>query len=83
VLHRAGVRQAPSERLAAQLLLFDGYEGVDPSHPLGGRDGGEDILCTRDGRRCLAAVYFPRGQQKFREIKSKFRGDFQKATKMR
>jgi hypothetical protein len=36
-------------------------------------------LCTKDGLRCLAAVYFPRGQQKLREIKSKFRGDFQKA----
>jgi hypothetical protein len=71
--------QAPSERLAAQLLLFDGYEGVDPSHPLGGPDGGKDILCTKDGLRCLAAVYFPREQQKLREIKSKFRGDFRKA----
>ena len=71
--------QAPSERLAAQLLLFDGYLGVDPSHPLGGPDGGKDILCTRDGFRCLAAVYFSRGQQEFREIKNKFRGDFGKA----
>jgi hypothetical protein len=71
--------QAPSERLAAQLLIFAGYEGVDPSHPLGGPDGGMDILCTKDGLRCLAAVYFPRGQQKLREIKRKFRGDIQKA----
>lgn len=71
--------QAPSEGLAAQLLLFDGYENVDPSHPYGGRDGGKDILCTKDGLRCLTAVYFPRGQQNLREIKSKFRGDFQKA----
>ena len=71
--------QAPSERLAAQLLLFDGYEDVDPSHPLGGPDGGKDILCTKDGLRCLAAVYFPSRQQKLREIKRKFRGDFQKA----
>jgi hypothetical protein len=36
-------------------------------------------LCTKDDLRCLAAVYFPRGQQKLREIKTKFRGDFQKA----
>ena len=71
--------QAPAERLAAELLLFDGYEEVDPSHPLGGPDGGKDILCTRDGLRCLAAVYFPRGQQAFGEIKSKFQGDFGKA----
>jgi len=48
--------QAPSERLAVQLLLFGGYEDVDPSHPLGGPDGGENILCKKDGLRCLAAV---------------------------
>jgi hypothetical protein len=71
--------QAPSEGLAAQLLLFDGYENVDPSHPYGGPDGGKDILCTKGSLRCLAAVYFPRGQQKLTKIKSKFRGDFQKA----
>lgn len=71
--------QAPSERLAVQLLLFNGYEDVDPSHPLGGKDGGQDILCAKDGLRCLAAVYFPRGQQNFREIKKKFQSDFQKA----
>jgi hypothetical protein len=62
-----------------QLLLFSGYEDVDPSHPLGGRDGGKDILCTKDGLRCLAAVYFPREPQNFREIKKKFQSDFQKA----
>jgi hypothetical protein len=32
--------QAPSERLAVQILLFNGYEDVDPGHPLGGQDGG-------------------------------------------
>lgn len=71
--------QAPSERLAVQLLLFSGYEEVDPSHPLGGPDGGEDILCKKDGLRCLAAVHFPREPQNFREIKKKFQSDFQKA----
>lgn len=71
--------QPPSERLAAQILHFDGYQDVDPSHPLGGRDGGKDILCTRDGLRCWAAVYFPRGQQDFKTIKDKFLDDFQKA----
>jgi hypothetical protein len=71
--------QAPSERLAAQILLFDGYEGLDPSHPLGGPDGGKDILCTKDGLHCLAAVYFPKGHQNFRETKKKFRGDLGKA----
>ena len=71
--------EAQSERLAAQILHFDGYEDVDPSHPLGGPDGGKDILCMKVGLRCLAAVYFPRGQQDFRTIKDKFLGDFQKA----
>jgi hypothetical protein len=71
--------QAPSERLAAQILLFDGYESVDPSHPLGGPDGGKDILCRKDGLHCLAGVYFPRGHQNFKETKKKFRSDLQKA----
>jgi hypothetical protein len=43
--------QAPSERLAVQILLFNGYEDVDPGHPLGGQDGGQDILCAKDGLR--------------------------------
>jgi hypothetical protein len=71
--------QAPSERLAVQLLLFSGYEDVDPSHPHGGPDGGQDILCKKDGLRCLAAVYFPREPQNFSETKKKFQSDFQKA----
>lgn len=71
--------QAQSERLAAQILDFDGYTAIDPVHPLGGRDGGADILCKRDGLQCLAAVYFPMGLHGFREVKKKFLGDFQKA----
>lgn len=31
---------APSERLAAQILHHEGFEAIDPSHPLGGKDGG-------------------------------------------
>ena len=34
--------QTPSERLAAQLLVASDYKDVDPSHPLGGPDGGRD-----------------------------------------
>jgi hypothetical protein len=70
--------QTPSERLAAQLLLADDYESLDPSHPLGGPDGGADISCTKDGRLCIAAVYFARGQQRFGVIRSKFVDDFRK-----
>jgi hypothetical protein len=71
--------QAPSERLAAQLLIFDGYKDVEPTHPLGGPDGGTDISCTMDGLPCRAAVYFPRGQQRFKTIKDKFLDDLRKA----
>lgn len=51
--------QAPSERLAAQVLLAEGYEDLDPSHPLGGPDGGRDAVCRKNGQTCLMAVYFP------------------------
>lgn len=67
--------QAPSERLAAQVLLAEGYTDVDPSHPLGGRDGGADALAMRDGLRWLMAAHFPRGQQPLKDITDKFNGD--------
>jgi len=73
--------QAPSERLAAQLLLNDGYKDLDPSHPLGGRDGGKDAVCTKDGLGWAMAVYFPRGQQSFEDIKKKFAADLGGARK--
>ena len=67
--------QAPSERLAAQILLSDGFIELDPSHPLGGKDNGKDGLCFKHGQQWIMAVHFPRGQQEFGTIKSKFRGD--------
>lgn len=67
--------QGPSERLAAQILLESGYEDLDPSHPLGGKDGGKDAVCNRNGQRWVMAVYFPRGQQDFTTIKQKFISD--------
>ena len=74
--------QQESERLAARLLPIDGYEAVDPSHPLGGPDGGKDICCKRDGKDFIVAVYFPRGQKQFREIKEKFKSDLNKTKKL-
>ena len=68
--------QAQSERLAAQILLHEGYKDLDPSHPLGGKDGGKDAVCSKDDHQWLMAVYFPRGQQSFRKIKKKFLDDF-------
>jgi hypothetical protein len=64
-----------AERLAALLLHAEGYRDVDPSHPLGGPDGGKDALAIRDGERWIMAVYFPRGQQPLGEIKAKFAAD--------
>lgn len=64
--------QAPSERLSAQILLDQGYKELDPSHPLGGPDGGKDALAVRNGKVWLMAVYFPKGQQTFTAIEKKF-----------
>jgi hypothetical protein len=67
--------QTPSERLAAQILLRDGFTGLDPSHPLGGRDGGKDALANKEGVLFAMAVYFPRGTKAFNDIRSKFEKD--------
>lgn len=73
--------QTPSERLAAQILIHEGYTSLDPSHPLGGPDTGKDAICQKEGSRCLMAVYFPRGQQSFVAIERKFLGDLHSASK--
>ena len=73
--------QPPSERLAAQILDAEGYEDIDPSHPLGGPDGGRDGECTRDGVNGVWAVYFPRGQQTLKEIEDKLKADIVAARK--
>ena len=65
----------PSERLAAQILLGDGYGNLDPSHPLGGPDGLKDALCQKDGKIRIMAAYFPRGQQTFGTIRKKLQDD--------
>jgi hypothetical protein len=67
--------QTPSERLAAQILIHEGFSSLDPSHPLGGRDGGTDAIATKDGMRFAMAVYFPRGKQTFTAIRQKFESD--------
>jgi hypothetical protein len=67
--------QTPSERLAAQILIHQGFADLDPSHPLGGKDGGKDAIATKEGKRFAMAVYFPRGQQAFNAIKTKFEVD--------
>lgn len=67
--------QAPSERLAAQILIHEGFSNFDPSHPLGGKDGGKDAMASKENMRFAMAAYFPRGQQSFKDIKKKFEGD--------
>jgi hypothetical protein len=67
--------QTPSERLAAQVLMKEGFASLDPSHPLGGRDGGKDAVCIKDDKRWVMAVYFPLGQKSFSTIKGKFLDD--------
>ena len=69
--------QAPSERLAAIILSKEGFKGIDPSHPLGGKDGLKDMTLSFDGKRWIGAVYFPRGQQTFSDIKNKFTHDLE------
>jgi hypothetical protein len=67
--------QASSERLAAQVLTAEGFEELDPIHPLGGPDGGRDATCRKDGMCWAVAVYFPGRQHTFREIEGKFKAD--------
>jgi hypothetical protein len=67
--------QKGSERLAAHILRADGFEDIDPSHPLGGPDGTKDALARKAGKKWTVAVYFPRGQQTYKDIKKKFKSD--------
>jgi hypothetical protein len=71
--------QGPAERLAAQILDEEDYTDINPSHPLGGRDGGKDLVASKDGRSWAVAVYFPRNQQSFTDIRTKFAADVDKA----
>jgi hypothetical protein len=73
--------QPVSERLAAQILVREGFLNLDPSHPLGVKDGGKDATANKGGLRFVMAVYFPRGQQNLTDIKHKFEGDLEGAKK--
>jgi tetratricopeptide (TPR) repeat protein len=56
--------------------MEDGFTRLDPSHPLGGRDGKKDAIAWRSNQKWVMAVYFPRGKKPFNETKSKFISDF-------
>lgn len=68
--------QTQAERLVAALLHLEGYEEVDPQHPLGGPDGLKDVRCRKDGLSWVAAAYFPPTHPTMGEIKTKFIHDF-------
>ena len=73
--------QTASERLAGKILEMEGFENVDPSHPVGGPDGGKDFICEFHGRRWIGAVYFPYGDKNFFEVKKKFLNDLDGVSK--
>jgi hypothetical protein len=71
--------QAQSERLAGHILAAEGYESIDPSHPLGGPDQGADATCLKDGKQWVMASYFPTEPQSFTDIKKKLIDDIDAA----
>lgn len=73
--------QTPAERLAAIILHNEGFQNIDPSHPLGGRDGLKDMTLSHGGKKWIGGVYFPRGKQSFTEIKKKFTHDIEGVKK--
>lgn len=76
---RYGPTQA--ERLAASVLRLERFQNIEPQAPLGGGDGGADILCDRGGRLWVGAVYFPTTNQNFKGIERKFEADLAGAKK--
>lgn len=73
--------QAEEERMSAQVIAAEGYDSLDPSHPLGGPDGGRDARCKKDGRPWIMAVYFSRGERTFKQIETKLVSDIESARK--
>jgi hypothetical protein len=64
-----------AERMAGAILHLEGFSSVDPQCPLGGPDGGKDLLCQKNNWQYVAAAYFPTTNKEFKDIKSKFEGD--------
>lgn len=73
--------QAQAERLASAILHIEGFEDIDPQHPLGGPDDTKDLLCRRKGESWLAAVYFPTTEPTFAALQKKFKADFNGVAK--
>ncbi|WP_405957279.1 Fic family protein [Streptomyces phaeochromogenes] len=67
--------QVVAERLCAGILRISGYTDIEPQAPLGGPDGKKDVVVRRDGRRYVAAVYFPTTASTFAATKRKYKDD--------
>lgn len=70
-----------AERMASQYLALQGYIDICPQAPLGGPDGGRDILFTGHTGLGVAACYFPTEPRSFTKIKKKFNDDWINASK--
>ncbi|PTB97203.1 hypothetical protein C9994_03905 [Marivirga lumbricoides] len=73
--------QKSSERLAGHIIRSDGFQSIDPSHPLGGKDCLKDIVCRKDSKSWVCGCYFPKSKQSFNQIKKKFLQDFKGVRK--
>ena len=73
--------QKASERLSGHILRADGFKSIDPSHPLGGKDDLKDIISKKYDKNWVCGCYFPRGQQKFAQIKKKINDDLKGVIK--
>ena len=69
--------QTKAERLCAHLLHIEGFESIDPQCPLGGPDGKKDVICSKNGKRWVAAVHFPPTPSTVGAISSKFTNDLE------
>ena len=73
--------QVGAERLAAAILNLDGFIEIDPQAPLGGPDGGKDILCKKNFKQFVCGVYFPTTEVIFSKLKRKFIEDLEGAKR--
>lgn len=74
---RSGSTQA--EQLAAEFLRLDGFDRLQLQSPLGGPDGGKDLIAFRGDARFIVAVFFPPTEQPAATTKAKFESDLAKA----
>ncbi|MGK8525147.1 Fic family protein [Nocardia asteroides] len=75
VLHHWRLGQTVAERLCAGILRLSGYTDIEPQAPLGGPDGKKDVLVRREGKKYVAAVYFPPTPSVIAEITRKYEND--------